>query len=149
MDTLSVQREIRAPVAVVFDTISDVRSFADAVPDVVKVEILSEVDSGVGTRFRETRVIQGKQATTELEVTELVENDRIRIVGEANGAEWDSVFTVRPSADGATELTLTMEGRARTMAAKLMLPMIRGMIREALERDMDAVKAYCERGGSA
>ena len=39
-------------------------------PDVVKIEMLSDTTSGVGTRFLETRLMRGKEATTELEVTE-------------------------------------------------------------------------------
>jgi len=50
-------------------------NFRKAVPGITSVEFLSETRSGVGTRFRETRVMNGREATVELEVTEFVEND--------------------------------------------------------------------------
>lgn len=87
---------------------------------------------------------KGVEASTELEVTEYVENDRVRIVSEAGGAVWDTVFTVSP-AGGRTELTMTMDARP----AKLTLPVVMRMIRKAVISDVDAVKAFCERPAPA
>lgn len=148
MTEIAVQRTIDAPLEVVYRTVSDVGHFARAVPHIEKVEFLSEVRSGVGARFRETREIKGREVSTVLEVTEYVENDRIRMVADSHGTVWDSVFTVRP-ADSGTELALTMEARPYKLLAKLTVPLTTGMMRRALEDDMDSVKAYCERQGSS
>lgn len=91
---------------------------------------------------------KGVEASTELEVTEYVENDRVRIVSEAGGAVWDTVFTVSPAA-GRTELTMTMDARALKWPAKLTLPVVMRMIRKAVISDVDAVKAFCERPAPA
>ena len=115
MASITVTRVIEAPAGVVFRTVADIGHFSQAVPHIVKVEFLSELKSGVGTRFRETRLMNGREASTELEVTEHVENDHVRIVSDAGGAIWDTVFTVSPSGKG-TELTMVMEtpGRRRS-----------------------------------
>lgn len=97
MPRLTLVRSIDAPVERVFRTVADVTQFSQAIPHVVRVEFLSNVRSGIGARFRETRVTKGVEASTELEVTEYVENDRVRIVSEAGGAVWDTVFTVSPA----------------------------------------------------
>jgi uncharacterized membrane protein len=144
MASVTVARSIEAPAGVVFRTVSDINHFSEAVPHIVNVEFLSEVKSGVGTRFRETRVMNGREASTELEVTEYVANDRVRLVSDAGGAVWDTVFTV--SASGAeTELTMTMDARPHTLAARLAVPFMMRMVKGAVERDMDAVKTFCER----
>lgn len=88
--------------------------------------------------------MRGREATTELEVTEFVENEHIRIVSDTHGTIWDSVFAVN-QVDGQTGLTLTMEARPYKFLPKLITPMMQGMLQKALERDMDAVKAHCER----
>ena len=88
--------------------------------------------------------MKGKEATTELEVTEFVENDRIRIMTDSHGAVWDSLFTVKP-AEGHTELTLTMDAKPHKLMPKIMIPIMKGFITKGLEKDMDAVKAYCEK----
>jgi carbon monoxide dehydrogenase subunit G len=137
-------RSINASSDLVFKTVSDINNFSKAIPDIINVEFLSDVKLGVGTRFRETRLMKGKEAMTELEVTEFVENDRVRMVTNSHGAVWNSVFTVK-RVDGHTELTLAMDARPHKFMQKMMIPMIKGMISKALEKDMDAVKTYCEK----
>ncbi len=40
--------------------------------------------------------MDGKEAATELEVTEYVKNDRIRFAADSHRTVWDSLFTVKP-----------------------------------------------------
>ena len=87
--------------------------------------------------------MKGKESTTELEITEFVDNDRVRMVADSHGTIWDTVFTVKPAGEG-TDLELTMDARAYKLLPKIMNPLIKGMIQKAVERDMDAVKAWCE-----
>lgn len=143
MTRITVTRTINAPIDVVFRTVADIREFSKALPHVVKWEFLSDVQSGVGTRFRETRLMKGKEATTELEVTEHVENDRVRMVADTHGTVWDTVFSVT-SGDGNTTLAMTMDANAYKLLLKLMNLLIKGMITKAVEKDMDLVKAFCE-----
>lgn len=100
--------------------------------------MLSDVTTGVGTRFRETREINGKEAATELEVTEYDENKHIRLIADSRGTVWNSLFTVEESG-GQTRLTLMMEAKAYKLMAKLMNPLMKFTIKKALEKDMDAV----------
>lgn len=147
MTQTRLTRTIDAPVDPVFRTVSDIREFSKAVPDILGVEFLSETRSGVGTRFRETRRFGKREAVTELEVTELVDDDRVRLVSESGGTVWDSLFTVTAT-DAGTELELVMDARPRGLLARITTPLLKGVIRKALEKDMDAVKAFCEAGGA-
>lgn len=143
MSRITITKTINAPAAQVFKTVADINNFSKAVPHIVSAEILSDIKRGVGTRFRETRLMNGQEATTELEVTEYIDNDRVRIVTDSHGTVWDTLFVVRP-ANGQTELELTMDARAHKLLPKLMNPLIKGVISKAIEKDMDAVKSYCE-----
>ena len=140
----STKRQIAAPVDVVFRAITEIEKFPEKNPAIVKVEILSDQKSGVGTRFRETRRMKDKENSTVLECTEFVENERVRFVADEGGTIWDSVFTTSPT-DQGTELTLEMDARPYKFLPKLVVPMIMGMISKAVEEDMDGVKEYCER----
>jgi carbon monoxide dehydrogenase subunit G len=144
MGPITTTRYIEAPPEAVFTVIANMQNWAEAVPDVVRVEMLSDTTTGVGTRFRETRLMKGKEATTELEVTEYVENERIRIVADTGGTIWDSVHTVTPER-GGTELELSMDARPHTFLARLITPFVKPMLGKALAKDLDAVKLYCER----
>ncbi len=106
--------------------------------------MLSNITSGVGTRFRETRLMNGKEASTELEVTEYEENKLIRLVADSHGTVWDSLFTVRDS-EGKTELVLVMDANAYKLMSKLINLLMKKIMRRALEKDMDAVKQFCEK----
>ena len=145
MSEIVITRMIEAPPDRVFSTVADIRNYANAVPAITEVDILTEQETGVGTRFRESRWMKNREVTTELEVTEYVENERVRLIADSHGAVWDSVFTVRP-AQGGTELVLTMESRAAGFIPRALNWLMSGMYRKALGQEMDAVKTFCEEG---
>ena len=145
MTRTRLTRIISAPIDRVFDTIADPVNYTRAVPQITKVEFLTDQRSGVGTRFRETREMRGREAATELEVTEYVVNERVRLVSRAGGTVWDSVFTVTPTEDGrTTRLDLVMEARPYRLLARVFVPLMKGVVAKAVAGDMDAVKAYLE-----
>lgn len=143
MTRTTVARTIEAPVEQVFDTVAHIESFSEAIPHITRVEFLSDIHTGVGTRFRETRTMRKREFTNDLEVTEYAADDHVRIVSDAGGTIWDTVFTVQPSGSG-TELSMVMEARPYKLVARIITPLTSRMIKTAIEKDMDAVKRYCE-----
>ena len=143
MGVTKVRRTINAPVEKVFETISRIDQFSQAIPQITNVELLTEQTHGLGTKFKETRVMNGREATVQLECTEYNENESVRMVSDEGGTVWDTVFRT-VSVDGQTELSLEMESRPYKLMAKLMVPMISKVVSKAVERDMDSVKAFCE-----
>ncbi len=143
MTRTTITRTIDAPIDKVFQTVAEIDNFSKALPHIVHVDILSDIKSGVGLRFRETRLMGKRKATTELKVTEYEANNHVRLVADAGGTIWDTVFTVKPM-DGQTNLTMVMDAKAYRFFSKLLNPLMKGMIQKAIEKDMDAVKSYCE-----
>lgn len=144
MSRVTVTKTINAPLEFVFHTVAEIENFSKAIPHIVNVEFLSENKTGIGAKFRETRIMMGKEASTVLEVTEYSENERIRLVSDESGTIWDSLFTVRMTVDGATELTLVMEAKPYKTMARILNPFTAFMVRKGVVSDMDAVKQYCE-----
>jgi carbon monoxide dehydrogenase subunit G len=138
-------RTIDAPADRVFRTVADPEEFQKAIPGGSSVEYLTPSRSGVGVKFRATRLMKGKPSTFEQEVTEFVQAEHVRLVNVTHGTVWDSTFRVRSDAR-ATVLTLTMDAQTERLLARVMTRLIAGMVQKALDMDMDAVKAYCERG---
>ena len=148
MSRTRTSRTIDAPVEAVFEAVADIANFSKAVPHIARVEFLTERRVGVGTRFRETRLMRGREATTELEVTEYERNERVRLVSDAGGTVWDSLFTVTPEGDGrSTRLDLVMEAKPYRFMSRLLVPLMKGVVAKAVAADMDAVKAWLEGGG--
>jgi hypothetical protein len=56
------------------------------------VEFRSDQQVGASTRFWETRLRDGREHTVEIEVTEFVENDRARMISDAVGTVWDTMY---------------------------------------------------------
>ncbi len=144
MGTTTVTRTVRASQKSVFEAVSHIENFSKIVPAITKVEFLSENKTGVGARFKETRLMGKREGTTTLEVTEYVPHERTRIVSDEGGTIWDTTFTVTPAGEGEVELKMVMEANAYKFLAKLINPLIKGMIKKFIESDMDAVKAHCE-----
>ena len=126
-----------------YTTLFRSRNFSKAVPHITNVEFVSDQHIGVGTRFKETRIMKGREATTELEVTEFVENDHVRFVSDQGGTIWDTVFSLERHGD-KTSLKMIMDANAYKLMAKIMNPLIKGMVTKAIDADMDAIKEYCE-----
>jgi len=143
MSRITVKKQIYAPLDLVFRTVADIRNFSEVITDITNIHFLTNKKYGLGTRFRETRNMNGRMAETELEVTELKDNEMIRLISDAGGTRWDSVFKVK-EANGSTQLILEMKAEPYKFLSKLTLPLMKGVIKKALESDMSAVKRYCE-----
>ena len=144
MKPINVSLAIAAPLELVFQTVSDVRNFRDAVPHIINIEFLSDQHVGAGTRFLETREMNGREQTVELEVAEYVDNDRVRMISDAGGTVWDTMFRLSNQAD-SVQLEMQMDIKPHTLFARIITPLIRGMVVKGVESDMQALKAYCER----
>jgi len=137
-------KEIAAPVSVVFDTVAHIEHFAAALPHVVGTEFVTEQRKGVGTVFRETRRWGSREMTTELSVTEYEADRKVRLVAESHGTVWDTLFEVEPHGSG-TRLVVTSDARSEALGPKIRNWLFKGMMAKAVSRDLDLVKAHCEK----
>ena len=145
MSRVVVSRAIDAPADRVFSVLTDIERLPDSNPDVVAVEFVGDTRRGPGTRFRETRRSGKKEMVTELELVEWDEGRSARFVSDAGGTVWDTTFRVEPRAPDACHLTIDMDARPHTWLARIMLPLIRGMIRRGMTKHLDGLASYCAR----
>ena len=147
MSQFTVTRTIKAPIEIVFKAITDVEGMPDTNPDIVSTEFLSETRSGVGTRFREQRRMGKQVHVTELDVTEFVENEHVRMVADSHGTIWDTSFDLTPAPGNRdhTEITITMDANARSLLPRIMNFLFRGMIQRGSEKHFDVMTAWCEK----
>ncbi len=146
MRSLTIERTIQAPLDKVFRTVAHIEEFSKVIPHITDVQFLTEKKTGVGTRFVETRLMNGREHRTELQVVQYEPDQCVRLVTESHGTTWDTLFQTQDAGNGTTRLTLIMESTPHHLAQKLLLPLIHGHIRKLVENDLDAVKAWCEQG---
>jgi len=144
MSKTFISIDIDAPVENVFGALANIETFPDRAEAIASVEFLSDQKRGVGTRFRETRIMNGRENVAELEVTEQIENERIRMVCDEGGTVWDTVFLTNRSGD-RTRLEMTMDARPYKLMAKLTIPIVNLMIKKFIRQDMEEIKAWCEK----
>ena len=82
--------------------------------------------------------------TTELSVTEYEPNRKVRMVAESHGTIWDTTFEVEADGD-RTKLIITSDAISKALGPKIRNWLFKGMMARAVERDMDLVKAHCEK----
>lgn len=141
---------VEAPRERAFAVYSDIASAPSRIPDIKKVEMLGDGPVGVGTKWRETRVMFGKEHTETLEITEFRAPEFYAVGAESCGMVYRTTFAFRDAGPGRTEVEMTFGGQARTMMAKVMgavmAPMMKGMMRKCLMGDLAALKRACESG---
>ena len=138
-----MSRVIAASVDTVFSAVSEIEAYPETFPSVTSVEFLGEQREGVGTRFRETRLGSGRDGTSEVEVTDFVAGERIRLEDESLGSGWSTTYTV--TAEGATtRLAMAVEAEPRKLMARLTMGLSMSGYRKNMEKHLDAIKAHCE-----
>jgi carbon monoxide dehydrogenase subunit G len=148
---ISISKSIAAPPAEVFDRITDLHQAAERIEDIQQIEILTDGPIGVGTRFRETRLMFGKPCTEQMEITQFDAPHSYTVEAESCGARMISRFDVKAEGDGS-RVVMNMESRPLTWMAKLMTPItsvvFSRMMKKCLEKDLDSIKANIENGAA-
>jgi hypothetical protein len=101
----------------------------------------------VGTRFRETRVMFGRESTEEMEITEFEPGRKYTVEANSCGAHFQSIFNFSPDGN-STNIDVEINSRPLTFFAKLMSPLgflMAGSMKKMIRADIDQLKAYCER----
>ncbi len=138
---------IEAPVERVFELFTDLNRAAQRIAAVKRIERLTDGPFAVGTRFREMRIMFGREETQEMVVTAFDPLHRYVVECLAHGAHYFTTFTFEPAGQ-ATVVTLDFRARTLTLAARIMAGatfwMMQGTVRRAVEQDMEDLKAAAE-----
>lgn len=152
---VKVSRWIAAPPAAVWHVLTDLEAAADTLSGVTRIEVLTEGPYAVGTRWRETRRLMGKEGTEEMWVTAVEPERRTVVEAESGGTHYASTFALSPSG-GGTRLDVTFGGRTTSPSRvqrvlwTLFGPLGLRVTRKALQQDVrDIATAARERPDSA
>jgi len=106
---IEITRDVAASPEAVWTVLTDVHHAAETLTSVTRVEVLTDGPYAVGTRWRETRTMFGKEATEELWVTEVEAPRRTTVEGDSSGVHYVTVFTLSPLPTG-TRLAMVFSG---------------------------------------
>ena len=148
MADLELTRDIAAAPQRVWAAITDLEGSVDIISGITKVERLSsDSEFEVGTRWRETRTMFGKEATEEMEVSALEPPQSYTVVADSHSVHYTSTWTVEPWGDG-TRLAMTFDAEPQGGFAKFMAMtvgrLMKGPTRRALAKDLDEIAKAVE-----
>lgn len=148
---IEVSREIGAPAERVWGLITDLPNSPSVMTAISSVEILSGgPEFGVGTRWRETRTMFGREATEEMEVRDVDPGRWYTVTAESHGTRYESRFEVFPAGDHACILRMTFAGEPTSTVSRVMSATVgrlfAGATRKAVEQDLADIASAAEAG---
>lgn len=146
MGMISVTKVIDAPPDRVFDVFSDLRTAPERIAAITRIEVLTDGPIGVGTRWRETRVMFRREATETMEITAFDPPHSYTALANSCGCRYEFTFRFEPQ-NGGTKVTAEFDWRAQSFLAKLFSPMFRLMAStcvKAIDQDLSDLKVHCE-----
>lgn len=148
MAAVTVKKRIAAEPARVFAALADLRGAPGRLQGIKKLEVLTDGPIGKGTRFRETRVMFGREATETMEITAFDPPRAYTVSCENHGCAYLTHIRCTPAGNG-TEVEMEFSARPTGLIAKLMAPLavlMMGSIRTCLEKDLEDIRVHVENG---
>ena len=151
MPGLAVVETINAPIDRVFELATDLPRAAQHIDGIDKIELLTEGPIGMGTRWRETRTMMGREATEEMWITAFdppsgSTEASYTAEAESCGCHYWSTFSFEAIGD-TTQVTMGFRGEGRSLMAKLMSPLsglMMGSIKKMIAQDLADLKRVAE-----
>lgn len=144
---LIVSRVIKAPCGAVFAHLTTPERWPDAISAIEAVEVLTPEPFGLGSCFRETRTMFGRQASEDMTVAALDPPKRMLLTANNHGVRYEKEHFLEETDEG-TRLTLSFSGEPQTLINRLtgrvMWLLMGNMLRKMLERDLDDLKRSLE-----
>ncbi|HVP72556.1 MAG TPA: SRPBCC family protein [Phycisphaerales bacterium] len=154
MARLAISETVNAPLGRTFEAFSDLRSAEKNISGIKRLEILTDGPIGKGTRFKETRVMFGREATETMEVTQWEPRGSpasYAIGGDSCGARFETIFRFHPERQGAaTRVEMEMTVKAMSLFAKVMSPLSKlmmGPMKKSIAGDLADMKRVAEIAG--
>jgi carbon monoxide dehydrogenase subunit G len=144
---IMVSREVAASQGRIWEIVTDLDGSSAVLSAVERVERLDDRPGfAVGTRWRETRTMFGKQATEEMEVTEVDAPHRYTVIAASGSTTYTSTITVESLDSDRCQLSMTFAGRSNGVVGRLLAAtlgrLFAGATRRALRRDLDDIAAH-------
>ena len=150
MKPVSVETIVNAPADKVFTAFTDFHNAAERISGIKSLTVLTEGPIAVGTKFRETRIMMGREATEEMEITTFEPGRRYTVEADSCGCHYHTEFTF-DEVDGVTTVRCQFTGKPVTMFAKVMMVLMKpmqnklaGMCCSAIQGDMNDLRAVVE-----
>jgi hypothetical protein len=145
---VSTQIKINSTREKVWQVITDIENSVNVISGIIKIEILNPPgDNLVGLKWKETRVMFGKEADEVMWVTHSKMYDHYQTRAESHGAIYRTRLSITEEEDGVT-LKMSFDGQGASLMAKIMSGIFGGLMKKsmtkALVEDLKDIKKAVE-----
>lgn len=135
----------------VFDALTELHGAHAWMPNLVRIEPLTDGPVGQGSRWREVRKMYGKEVAVELEVTGYTPPRELELYadhskGGAGGGEFRFRYTLEPQGSG-TLLRLRARIGGMGLVRGAVFRLFAGSMKKALRKDHQALREYLVQQG--
>ena len=142
MTGFNMSEWVARPPKEVFDFITASENAPKIVQSVKSMVKLTDGPVRVGTRYRETRLMNGKEQQAELEIVEFEPTQKYAMQNVTSGIETVYRYNFQPERDG-TRIDLVCEVKAKGIK-KLMLPLVAAILKKEDGDHLQRVKKILE-----
>lgn len=147
--TITVSEEIDAPREKIWNLITDIDTWADTIDGITSIDVIHKPESGVvGLKWKETRVLFGKEAVETMWITAAEPNRWYETRAENHGAIYSTRLSLEES-NNKVVLTMTFSVKPTTIASKLMSvigSLFNGTMRKLIQKDLTDIRHVAENG---
>ncbi len=145
---LSVFIEIEKSIEDVWKAIIDFENCSNYINSIIEIEIIDNPrDTLIGFKWKETRVMFGKEATETMWITDYIENNYYQTKAESHGSIYISRLSLERVREN-TKLTMLFTAEAQTFFVKILSVfmgfIIKGSMKKALLKDLNDIKNHLE-----
>ncbi|MBL8746868.1 MAG: SRPBCC family protein [Phycisphaerae bacterium] len=149
MGSITLTKRVNAPIERAYAVLTELDRATERIPNIKRLEVLTPGPVGRGTRFRETRMMFGKEATETLEITDVQPGRSITFEAGSCGARFSTTFTLTREGSG-TLIEQVTSCTPVSFLARLMTPLSMLMMKpmkKMMQADLDHMALAMERGG--
>lgn len=138
-----------APPDKVWSVLADIEGSPETISGILSVERLDGgTEFGVGTRWKETRVMFGREASEVMEVTAIEPGASYTVESDGKGAKYTSIMSVAPSSDGGSTISMSFAGEPTGAVSRIMSATLgrlaAGATKKMIEQDLQDIAAAAE-----
>jgi carbon monoxide dehydrogenase subunit G len=151
MPGFDLTHTVAAPLPAVFEAFTDFANAPKRIPDILRVEVLTPGPVGVGTAFKETRKMFGKECTETMTVSAFEPGKLVELSAGNCGAVFTTRFTFEADG-GKTRVDVAFRSRAVSLFAKLFTPLaflMMGTMKKCVTGDVAKLGAAVEAAPAA
>ena len=145
--TITVSEEISASRECIWNIITDIDTWEDTISGIVSIEVINRPEAGiVGLKWREKRVLFGRDAVETMWISAAEPNSWYETTAENHGAIYSTRLSLHDS-DDKVVLTMTFSAKPTTIVSKMMSVMsfmFNGTMRKMLQKDLTDVRRIAE-----